>query len=123
MKRGLSAFISFISLIIIIIGALNWGLWGFFQFDFFAWIFHGNANWSSRVVYAIIGLAGIWSVRFLGRCGAICCHRCNLCHKAPCACEQEGRCNCGDENCQCCKDKTCPCDKEGCKCGCCTKAK
>jgi uncharacterized protein len=62
-----------ISLILILAGALNWGLWGFFQFDFVAWLFHGNTVWSSRVVYAIIGLAGVLGLSFLGRCGALCC--------------------------------------------------
>jgi len=43
-----------------LIGALNWGLVGFFRFDFVAWIF-GPMTILSRLVYAIIGLAAlIW---------------------------------------------------------------
>ena len=43
-----------------LIGALNWGLVGFFKFDFVAWLF-GPMTWLSRLVYAIIGLAAlIW---------------------------------------------------------------
>lgn len=63
--------ISYIALILIVIGALNWGLWGFFQFDFVAWIANGTTTWLARTIYAVIGLAGLWSLRFLG-CGSCC---------------------------------------------------
>lgn len=59
---------SYLALILIIVGALNWGLWGFFQFDLVAWIFGGNTMVGGRVVYALIGLAGLWSLRMLGCC-------------------------------------------------------
>ena len=65
-------FLNFIALLLIVIGALNWGLWGFFQFDFVAWLFDGNTTVISRIVYAIIGLAGVWSLGFFGRCKAVC---------------------------------------------------
>ena len=68
--------INFIALILILIGALNWGLWGFFQFDFVAWLFDGDTTWLSRLIYAIIGLAGLWGLTFLGKCKAICCSSC-----------------------------------------------
>ncbi len=58
---------------LVIIGALNWGLWGFFQFDFVAWLFHGNTTWLSRLVYAIVGLAGLWSLRMIPACMKLCC--------------------------------------------------
>ena len=64
--------LNFIALLLIVIGALNWGLWGFFQFDFVAWLFDGNTTVLSRIVYAIIGLAGVWSLGFFGRCKAVC---------------------------------------------------
>jgi len=64
MKR----FLNIIAYILVIIGALNWGLWGFFQFDFVAWLFGGNTTWLSRLIYAIIGLAGLWSLGTCGRC-------------------------------------------------------
>ena len=62
-----------ISLILILIGALNWGLWGFFQFDFVAWLFQGDSNWLSRLVYAVVGLAGLWGLRFLCPTRGLCC--------------------------------------------------
>lgn len=65
--------LNFLALLLIIIGALNWGLWGFFQFDVVAWLCGGNTTWISRLVYAIIGLAGVWSLGFLAKCKSICC--------------------------------------------------
>ena len=62
-----------IALILILVGALNWGLWGFFQFDFIAWLFGGNSTWIARLAYAIIGLAGLWGLSFLSKCKVICC--------------------------------------------------
>jgi uncharacterized membrane protein YuzA (DUF378 family) len=75
-------FLSILSLILIIAGALNWGLWGFFQFDFVAWLCGGNTNWGSRIIYAVIGLAGVWSLRFLTMCSHFCsCCGCANCNK------------------------------------------
>ena len=66
--------LNMIALILVVIGALNWGLWGFFQFDFVAWLFGGNTTWIARLVYAIIGIAGVWSIGLLGKCcKAVCC--------------------------------------------------
>jgi uncharacterized protein len=66
-------FINVLAFILVIIGALNWGLWGFFQFDFVAWFSHGNTTWLARLIYAIIGLAGLWSLRLIPRCKHMCC--------------------------------------------------
>ncbi len=78
-------FLSILSLILIIIGALNWGLWGFFQFDLVAWVFGGNTTWPSRIVYGLVGLAGVWSLRFLGMCK----HFCNCCGCTDCKCSDK----------------------------------
>lgn len=50
------------ALTILIIGAINWGLIGFFQFDLIAAIFGGVTSWVSRILYAIVGIAGIYSL-------------------------------------------------------------
>ena len=42
-----------------IIGAINWGLWGFFQFDLVAAIFGGQTAPAARVVYSLVGVAGL----------------------------------------------------------------
>lgn len=56
-----------IALTLIIIGAINWGLIGFFQFDLVAALFGGMGSWISRIVYAAVGLAGIYSLMFYGK--------------------------------------------------------
>lgn len=56
-----------IALILSIVGCLNWGLVGIFQFDLVAWLFGGTSALFSRLVYTVIGLAGLWCVSFLFR--------------------------------------------------------
>ena len=53
--------------ILVIIGALNWGLIGFFQWDLVAAIFGGQSAIVSRIIYALVGLAGIWSIFLISR--------------------------------------------------------
>lgn len=53
-----------IALILMIIGAINWGLVGIFQFDLVAAIF-GYASVLSRIIYTIVGVAGIWGIVML----------------------------------------------------------
>ena len=56
-----------IALILSIIGAVNWGSIGLFQFDLVAWLFGGQDNIISRIIYALVGLAGIWCISLLFR--------------------------------------------------------
>ena len=51
-----------IALILVIVGALNWGGVGLFGFDTVAFLFGGQAAVLSRIVYALVGLAGLWRV-------------------------------------------------------------
>ena len=53
------------SLLLVIIGAVNWGLVGLFQFDLIAFLFGGQAALISRVLYTIVGAAGLWSISML----------------------------------------------------------
>lgn len=55
------------ALTLTIIGALNWALVGIFQFDLVAWIFGGQTAVWSRIIYTIVGLAGIWCISLLFR--------------------------------------------------------
>lgn len=55
-----------IALTIVIIGAINWGLIGFFSFDLVAFIF-GNMSWISRVIYALVGICGLYLITFYMR--------------------------------------------------------
>lgn len=52
-------------LTLVIIGAINWGLIGFFQFDLVAFIF-GNMSWLSRIIYALVGLSGLYMISAYG---------------------------------------------------------
>lgn len=54
-----------IALILTIIGALNWGLIGLFQFDLVASIFGGQGAFLSRVIYSLVGLAGLINIGLL----------------------------------------------------------
>jgi hypothetical protein len=53
------------SLVVVIIGAINWGLIALFQFDFIAALFGGQAAIFSRLVYGLIGLAGLYCITLL----------------------------------------------------------
>lgn len=57
------------SLVLVIIGALNWGCVGLFRYDFVAALFGGQASVVSRVIYTIVGLAGVWCITMLFREG------------------------------------------------------
>ena len=56
-----------LTLILAIIGCANWGLVGLFQFDLVAWLFGGQASLLSRIIYTLVGLAGLWCNSFLFR--------------------------------------------------------
>lgn len=56
-----------LALLLSIIGSLNWGLVGIFQFDLVAWLFGGSDSLVSRIIYTLIGLAGLWCVSLLFR--------------------------------------------------------
>lgn len=55
-----------LALILMVIGALNWGLIGLLRFDLVAALF-GDMTVLSRIVYALVGLAGIWGIALLFR--------------------------------------------------------
>lgn len=56
-----------ISLLLTIIGALNWGSIGLFKFDLVAFIFGGTDAMLSRIIYTLVGLAGLWCITLLFR--------------------------------------------------------
>lgn len=57
-------------LTIVIIGAINWGLIGFFRFDLVAFLF-GEMSWISRIIYALVGLSGLYMVSVFGRIASV----------------------------------------------------
>lgn len=58
-----------IALALAIIGALNWGSVGLFAFDLVAFLCGGQMAVLSRVIYALVGLAGLWCITLLFRSG------------------------------------------------------
>ncbi len=56
-----------LALILTVIGALNWGGIGLFQFDAVAWLFGGQDSVISRIIYIVVGLAGLWCISLLFR--------------------------------------------------------
>ena len=51
-----------ISYILVITGALNWGLYGIFNFNLVSWIFQGSRSAGAIIVYVLITLAAIWLI-------------------------------------------------------------
>ena len=56
-----------VALTLAVIGALNWGSVGLFGFDCGAFLFGGQTGMLSRVIYTLVGLAGIWCITMLFR--------------------------------------------------------
>ena len=61
-NRGFDYF----ALTVAIIGAINWGLIGLFKFDLVAFLF-GDLTVLSRIVYAIVGICGLYLISVYGR--------------------------------------------------------
>ena len=53
------------ALVLTIIGAINWGLIGFFGFDAVGALFGGQSGIISRIIFALVGLAGLWCITIL----------------------------------------------------------
>lgn len=58
--------LDYLLLTLVIIGAVNWGLIGFFRFDLVAFLF-GDMSWLSRIVYALVGISGLYMLSAYGR--------------------------------------------------------
>ena len=65
-----SKFWVYVLLTMVIVGAVNWGLIGFFQFDLVAFLF-GSMSWLSRIIYALVGIAGLYLISVYGRIHSI----------------------------------------------------
>ena len=61
--------LDYIALTIAIIGTLNWGLIGFLNFNLVQFLF--GSNIISRIIYAIVGIAGLYLVSTFGRIKAL----------------------------------------------------
>lgn len=54
-----------IAITLVIIGALNWGLIGLFDFDLVATIFGGADALGSKIIYILVGISGLISIKTL----------------------------------------------------------
>ncbi len=58
--------LDYTALVLVIIGAINWGLIGFFKFNLVDFLF-GDMSILSRIIYAIVGLCGLYLISLFGR--------------------------------------------------------
>lgn len=58
-----------LALTIVIIGALNWLLVGLFEWDLVSALlggdYHRYSSWLSRIVYILVGLCGLYCIKYL----------------------------------------------------------
>lgn len=54
--------VNIIAYILVIVGALNWGLFGFFNFNLVSSIFSGARTAGSIITYTLIALASLWLI-------------------------------------------------------------
>jgi uncharacterized membrane protein YuzA (DUF378 family) len=57
--------LDWIALIVVIIGALNWGILATINFNLVDFIF--RIDWLARVIYTVVGLAGIYLLTAIAR--------------------------------------------------------
>jgi uncharacterized membrane protein YuzA (DUF378 family) len=55
----MSKTVEWLALLLVVVGAVNWGLVGLLQFDLVATLFGGQTAPLSRVVYSLVGVAGV----------------------------------------------------------------
>ncbi len=53
-----------IALTLLIIGGINWLLVGAFEFDFVAAITGGSTSIIARVIYILVGISALYSLKF-----------------------------------------------------------
>lgn len=54
--------LNIIAWLLVIIGAINWGLVGAFDFNLVSAIFGSNQALAARIVYILVGLAGLYAI-------------------------------------------------------------
>lgn len=51
-----------ISYVLVLVGAVNWGLYGIFNFNLVSWVFQGPRSVGAIITYVVITLAAVWLV-------------------------------------------------------------
>ena len=59
--------INSIALILVIVGAINWGSIGLFGLDLVGTLFGGQLAMLSRIIFTVVGVAGLWCITLLFR--------------------------------------------------------
>lgn len=54
--------VNIIAYILVIVGAVNWGLFGLFNFNLVSSIFSGARTVGSVIVYSLIALSALWLI-------------------------------------------------------------
>ena len=54
--------VNIIAYVLVIVGALNWGLFGFFNFNLVSSIFSGARSAGSIITYPLIALSALWLI-------------------------------------------------------------
>lgn len=57
--------LNIVALVLLIIGGLNWLLVGLFEWDLVGGIFGGMDSVLSKIIYILVGLAAIYSLRLI----------------------------------------------------------
>lgn len=55
-------FLNILSYVLVLVGAVNWGLYGMFNFNLVSWIFMGPRSVGAIIVYVLITLAAVWLI-------------------------------------------------------------
>ena len=64
--------LTILALVLVVIGAINWGLIGFFNFNLVAVVFGFSPAGVlfQRLIYALVGLAGVYGIWIISRLSA-----------------------------------------------------
>ena len=54
--------VNIIAYVLVIVGAINWGLFGLFDFNLVSFVFDGARAMGSIIVYSVIAAAAIWLI-------------------------------------------------------------
>lgn len=54
--------VNIVAYVLVIVGAVNWGLFGLFNFNLVSTIFAGARTVGSVITYSIIALAALWLI-------------------------------------------------------------
>ncbi|MBE7084460.1 MAG: DUF378 domain-containing protein [Clostridiales bacterium] len=54
--------VNIVAYILVIVGAINWGLFGLFNFNLVSTVFAGARTVGSVITYSLIALAALWLI-------------------------------------------------------------